>query len=638
MPFHFNGYTNMHDLNLDWVTSKIKNIEDAEADTAESAAAAAESATNAAGSAEAAQNSAEAAQQSAEASQQSAEASQQSAENAAETVSDTLNQINVLQARVDNIIPEGTQTEGNTELLDIRVGANGVTYPSAGDAVRGQITELDDKLTKDINGQRELSGNLFLMDTYKYTNNGVTVKNNYDGTLTGDGTATASVYLNFYEYHAETEETVTFKSVNLGGTAPDNNVRIYGFDSGGTGIFNHGWGSWTKHLNAGDYVRFRIAQNGNVLSNFKFAIYISKGSSAIELPYLINRDPFAVVFNEEQTLTEEQKQTARNNIGVEDVLTIYNTYATRYADEEDALVKKVIQDRDANTLTVTLIADTHYRYNGSEVYRNTDIHGMIANLISKKTNSDIIVHLGDVIQGYNTKEQNMNSLAKYWDKQSYGSLPVLYCIGHHEMYGLERESSYLNDPSANTPAECLSAGSFVNRWKNVIFSTDRSNWYYDYKNIRIIGLNSVQVANTRGFRSYDISFLHNALQDTDKKVIVLTHVPLTYQSTITNSAQVIAELNNYIDNQHEVLAYIHGHVHLDNIIPASDVIKFPQVSVCCSLPVQVEIPTDPIYANATAPAREIGTYTEYCFDVVNIHTDTGAIKFYRFGAGSDRTI
>ena len=50
---------------------------------------------------------------------------------------------NVLSARMDTFtqLPSGS-TSGDAELIDIRVGADGITYPTAGDAVRGQYSEL----------------------------------------------------------------------------------------------------------------------------------------------------------------------------------------------------------------------------------------------------------------------------------------------------------------------------------------------------------------------------------------------------------------------------------------------------------------------------------------------------------------
>lgn len=49
----------------------------------------------------------------------------------------------------------GRKITNNAEVADIRTGADGTTYPTAGDAVRGQVTQLKDALTK-ITGNEKI--------------------------------------------------------------------------------------------------------------------------------------------------------------------------------------------------------------------------------------------------------------------------------------------------------------------------------------------------------------------------------------------------------------------------------------------------------------------------------------------------
>lgn len=161
-------YTDFHEMNLDWIIEEFKKVHqelvdaklyvdngklyiDGKLADATYQASLAEVAKTAAQSAQAlAENARDSAANSATAAAGSATAAAGSATQAEQTVANTLSQVSLLQSRVDNIIPSGTQTEGNTELIDIRVGEDGTTYQSAGDAVRRQVSGLKSALNAGI--------------------------------------------------------------------------------------------------------------------------------------------------------------------------------------------------------------------------------------------------------------------------------------------------------------------------------------------------------------------------------------------------------------------------------------------------------------------------------------------------------
>ena len=78
--------------------------------------------------------------------------------------------ISSLGARVDNIatLPEGSTT-GDAELIDMRLGADGNTYPNAGTAVRTQISELKQDLTNLYRIKTVTGKSLLLTDTIEGT-------------------------------------------------------------------------------------------------------------------------------------------------------------------------------------------------------------------------------------------------------------------------------------------------------------------------------------------------------------------------------------------------------------------------------------------------------------------------------------
>ena len=126
---------------IDWFKTNKNKIEENTAITIEKALTATEEAIKATNSATSASNSATSASNSAAL---ALELKNQT-EALKNLMQDKIVQIDTNTNRINNLAtinPGSITTTGDAELVDIRVGVNGTTYPSAGDSVRGQVSEL----------------------------------------------------------------------------------------------------------------------------------------------------------------------------------------------------------------------------------------------------------------------------------------------------------------------------------------------------------------------------------------------------------------------------------------------------------------------------------------------------------------
>lgn len=87
-----------------------------------------------------------------------------------ETANNMEKRVETVEERMDNIVASGTTTEGNAELIDIRVGRDGTSYATAGEAVRTQFENVF-SMIKNRN-----SGTLSFKENVEFDSSAFTVK------------------------------------------------------------------------------------------------------------------------------------------------------------------------------------------------------------------------------------------------------------------------------------------------------------------------------------------------------------------------------------------------------------------------------------------------------------------------------
>lgn len=132
------------------------------------------------------------------------------------------NSINVLTSRMDafTALPDGS-TSGDAELADVRVGSDGKTYSSAGEAVRGQIGNLKDDLTKLESSITEEYGDISL----KYVDKSkMVILDAYIGY--SDGTIKQDATFDSKSLYFKCKKNTLYTLNNIASTAPNKVFRF----------------------------------------------------------------------------------------------------------------------------------------------------------------------------------------------------------------------------------------------------------------------------------------------------------------------------------------------------------------------------------------------------------------------------
>ena len=320
-------------------------------------------------------------------------------------------------------------------------------------------------------------------------------------------------------------------------------------------------------------------------------------------------------------------------------------YATEFTDAEDALVGKVRDNIDANTVVFLLMSDTHASDEASYA------QSTVARKLAERIGVDAIVHLGDMIDE-NPKsgaDGSLDRLMRYMEGTAASNIPFLHAIGHHEKYGSviypANEADFKYYLTNNLVAGITVRG-YDKHLHAVRDAANVFNYYVDFafQQLRCIFVDSVYMR--WGMDEHTISWIKDTVNKTPEgyKIMFFSHVSpvakANFKNELVNEDLLQNMLNEGIEPGHTILGWAHGHTHADNVVYCDEV-DFPVIGTACSI-------NEGDSKGANSPKydknlvfysdRKAGTLNQYLIDVLCINPSTGVLKYYRFGAGKDRIV
>lgn len=400
----------------------------------------------------------------------------------------------------------------------------------------------------------------------------------------------------------------------------------------------------------------------------------------------------SVIENINKCIGEIEKQNTENETNIAEnlhnIITLNNRVSyleskeyisspTGYQNEEQTLKIKIAKERGFGDSLFAIVSDTHYaptmgdipgKYIGDSNKETMESHAKSIALLADYIGVDWLGHCGDIVSGenYTDKSLLLRDLSNIFSLFKVGKTPFVYSIAHHELY-FNKIQGDMSLRGGATRSEIWNLGGYNHgtidkeRVYGVSYNEeDNGHLYYYFDNniskLRVVNLCTVD-GGTSNIGYNQLLWVRDVVLKNIPDgfgVIFIGHVPLsidffgytgnTYglsrNNTIydhdSNGLDLNSILNDAIDNGVNVLAYICGHTHFDDVYTLKGS-KYPIIMVNCDIPSKVGDNIDTL-GDYESYIRTLKTINEYALDFFIPKIEDGIIYSYRFGAGHDRAV
>lgn len=507
--------------------------------------------------------------------------------------------------RIDNIasLPEGSTT-GDAELIDMRVGADGITYNDAGTAVREQISEVNRTVTF-------LSGE-DLNIPFVWNEDG------YIDKFTGEVVSYSGWHYTDY--------------LDIG-----NAIKLLN--------------SYNGYNNDGYNVIYdkdkKLLTSFSVASNFDIEDYVENYKAKyIRLSCPSDRNIIVKKALRSKCSINEVKNFINER---ENIITLPYYYKTQVSNNIDAINEYM--DKNSKVETFMFLSDMH-------MSENTLSSSAIIREIINNTSVRTVINGGDTISSWIDESKALDDINNY--NKHYGFAKPYYCRGNHDIWGMLSSTATTGYTGSNSQVYNRFFKTFEN---DVNIESGKMYYYFDKKStkIRYVVLDTSEImeeTHTDGgvynqaisMSQEQLDWFAEVLKDTPNNynVVVITHTPIYnlmwyYQENALIVSDVIEAFNSHtIINKTDKFGMVAnydfsgctskvvlsccGHGHREEL--------FVSGTGC----VYYEISCDSMINNGHNDyTKTQGTTTEATVDVIMINRETDKIKRIRFGGGTVQT-